>query len=176
MAKSDSFFIRATHTFGVAGTTNYTETEIPLGAYVDALGKSVLRIHNIEYEISTLDGKSPTLAANTGANCAWAVTTRSEASATSVPTLNNRSVIAKGMLWARNPDAAQNAPSQVYSDSIAPQHFTDGFLVAVENIFLGGERDDSWELAEELEVNIMMECTVETLTQSAAMALALSQQ
>ena len=173
MAKTDSFFIRASHQFGVG---QYTETEIPLGAYVDALGKSVLRIHNIEYEICTDTGDSPILQATTGANCAFAVTTRSEASATLVPTLNNRSVIAKGLLWARNPDANPNAPAQAFTDSTAPQHFTDGFLVAVENIFLGGLRDASWDVADNLTINIMMECTVETLTQSAAMALALSQQ
>ena len=176
MAKSDSFFIRASHLFGVEGVDNYTETEIPLGAYVDALGKSVLRIHNIEYEIVQANGNSPTLQGNVGANCAFAVTTRSEASATLVPSLNNRSVIAKGTLWARNADAAVNAPSQSFTDSTAPQHFTDGFLVAVENIFLGGIRDASWDVDQKLTVNVMMECTVETLTQSAAMALALSQQ
>ena len=46
MAKSDSFFIRAS----VDGTLGaFEQTTIDLGAYVDALGKSVLRIHNINY-------------------------------------------------------------------------------------------------------------------------------
>ena len=38
MAKSDSFFIRAIVS---TDTTNFAQTSIDLGAYVDALGKSV---------------------------------------------------------------------------------------------------------------------------------------
>ena len=45
MARStDSFFIRASVT-STGGAFN--QTEVDLGAYVDALGKSVLRIHSI---------------------------------------------------------------------------------------------------------------------------------
>ena len=47
MAKSDSFFIRASTSFN--GTT-YAQSSVDLGAYVDALGKSVLRIHNISVQ------------------------------------------------------------------------------------------------------------------------------
>ena len=53
------------------------------------------------------------------------------------------------------------------------QHFTDGYLIAVESLYLGA-RDTG--LTNDTSVSIVLECTVETLTQSAAMALALSQQ
>jgi len=50
MARSDSFFIRAT--LDCDNTNLYQQTAIDLGAYVDALGKSVLRIHNIAVTFS----------------------------------------------------------------------------------------------------------------------------
>ena len=56
-----------------------------------------------------------------------------------------------------------------------PQDWTNGYLVGVEAIYLGALADANWATTN-LTVNIVMECTVETLSQSAAMALALSQQ
>ena len=47
MARTDSFFIRAT---APTDGTNFAQTAIDLGSYVDALGKSVLRIHNISVQ------------------------------------------------------------------------------------------------------------------------------
>ena len=46
MAKTDSFFIRVEALIASA----FDQTSVDLGAYVDALGKSVLRIHNIEVQ------------------------------------------------------------------------------------------------------------------------------
>ena len=48
MAKSDSFFIRASVNPGDAGA--FAQTAIDLGAYVSALGKSVLKIKSVHYE------------------------------------------------------------------------------------------------------------------------------
>eukprot|EP01045_Picozoa_sp_COSAG04_P033581 COSAG04_NODE_7006_length_1211_cov_1.136691_4_plen_60_part_01 len=56
MARSDSFFIRAT--LNADNTNTYQQTGIDLGAYVDALGKSVLRIHNIAVAFSDSTGRS----------------------------------------------------------------------------------------------------------------------
>lgn len=52
--------------------------------------------------------------------------------------------------------------------------WTNGYLIAVEQIYLGGSATTTFE--GDVYVSIVMECTVETMTQSAAMALALSQQ
>jgi len=53
-----------------------------------------------------------------------------------------------------------------------PQNFTDGYLIAVEQMYLGVDQGvDALS-----KISIMLECTVETMTQAAAMALALSQQ
>ena len=56
MARSDSFFIRAT--LDCNNTNDYQQTAIDLGAYVDALGKSVLRIHNIAVTFSDSSGRT----------------------------------------------------------------------------------------------------------------------
>ena len=56
MAKSDSFFIR--HTTNIDNDNLYQESSIDLGAYVDALGKSVLRIHNIAVTMSDATGRT----------------------------------------------------------------------------------------------------------------------
>ena len=45
MARTDSFFIR--QTLNADNTEAYQQVALDLGAYVDALGKAVLRIHNI---------------------------------------------------------------------------------------------------------------------------------
>ncbi|GAH24562.1 unnamed protein product, partial [marine sediment metagenome] len=44
----------------------------------------------------------------------------------------------------------------------------------VDSIFLGGAASTNWN--EDVYCTVTMECTVETMTQAAAMALALSQQ
>lgn len=56
MAKSDSFFIR--HSIEPDNTGNFVQDSIDLGAYVDALGKSVLRIHNIAVTMSDSFGNA----------------------------------------------------------------------------------------------------------------------
>ena len=61
MPKSDSFFIRADLNCGgstATGFNTYFQNPIDLGAYVDALGKSVLRIHNIAVSFTDNKGTS----------------------------------------------------------------------------------------------------------------------
>ena len=164
MAKSDSFFIRAsTPTNG----TTYAQTSIDLGAYVDALGKSVLRIHNIAVQYgSPLDVPSPT--ANEKTSVVFQLTTQSQAS---MVTATDKSLISSGQLTIAG-DATANLVLLEETQDIAPQMWKNGYLVGVEQIYLGVDQG-----ADRIDmVNIVLECTVETLSQSAAMALALSQQ
>ena len=171
MAKKESFFIRGTVTPDDSG--NFVQTTVELGAFVDALGKSVLRIHNIEYEWATDGGAAPAVDAGELANAIWQLTTQSQ---TALVGLNDKSVIGKGMIWTFNPDGSSGSPSQVFTDSHAPQHYTNGYLVAVEQIYLGATGSTAWAAGSNLTCNMMLECTVETLSEKAAMALALSQQ
>jgi len=168
MAKSDSFFIRAQTAFN--GTT-YADSSIDLGAYVDALGKSVLRIHNIQVQWgSALE--DATGATGLDVVNAFQLTTQKQGSMVDI---TDKSVIATGRIQA-GMDAGSTALNYVSETlDIAPQHWTQGYLVGVEQIYLGVNSDNA--NANGLTAcSIMLECTVETLSSSAAMALALSQQ
>ena len=163
MAKSDSFFIRASTTTN--GTT-YAQSAVDLGAYVDALGKSVLRIHNISVEYGTpMDTYAG--APQSSTQTSFQLTTQSQ---TELVNITDKSLISSGTLAIATSD--QSVVMMSEGLNIAPQHWTKGYLVAVEQIYLGV--DQSFDHFNN--VSIVLECTVETLSQSGAMALALSQQ
>lgn len=171
MAKSDSFFIRAK--VQQQGSNAYLQTSVDLGAYVDALGKSVLRIHNVAVQI--YDGSSPTDAfqcpANTDQAINYQLTTQSQ---TAIVGATDRSVIATGRLDVFNSSSVANTSTGYSQDAdILPQRWTQGYLVGVEQLYLAVDASPAFLDAT---VEIVMECTVETLSQSGAMALALSQQ
>lgn len=168
MARStDSFFIRASVT---SAGGNYAQTEIDLGAYVDALGKSVLRIHSIAVQTMPGLGTDWSIPGNTQANLSWQLTTQTQAALVAA---NDRSVVSTGRLDIAN-DAAGAGYTFLSNDSdILPQEWTNGYLIAVESLYLGADADAQIASGD---VVIVMECTVETLSQQAAMALALSQQ
>ena len=176
MAKSESFFIRATVTPDDNGT--FVQTAIDLSSYVSALGKSILKIRSIEGEFcqgptGAIPNGAPFLDAGTSAQAVWQLTTQDNSGLVS---LDDRTTIAKGMIWCHNQDGSPAVPSNVYNDSHLPQHYSDGFLVAVEEIYLGSLAGTNWAASSNLTFNIVLECEVMQLSQSAAMALALSQQ
>ena len=170
MAK-DSFFIRAQVTAPNDGT--FGQTDISLGSYVDALGKSVLRLHNLQvtYQDSATAYRPPLYSSGSGAEVIWQLTTQSQ---TEIVYASDRSLISGGMSQFAAVGSG-TADGQLSSESagINPQHWTNGFLIGVEEIFLGGQ---STGTVNPTVVSVVLECTVETLTQNAAMALALSQQ
>jgi hypothetical protein len=170
MAKSDSFFIRASATMN--GATE-VQTGIDLGAYVDALGKSVLRIHNIAVRYDFGSTGPAIQVANGECGGFFQLTTQSQA--TLVPA-TDRSIISTGQIHAANATANPNQYT-FYSDSldVAPQHWRNGYLVGVEQIYLLVQSNGNG-FTTDPRVEIVMECTVETLSQAAAMALSLSQQ
>jgi len=170
MAKSDSFFIRAQVNLG--NTNNFDQVAVDLGAYVDALGKSVLRIHNIAPSFTDAGGASATLVNSASAAAQFQLTTQTQ---TTLVTGLDKSMISSGMINAVNQEGADGIAS-IVSESFdnAPQLWTNGYLVAVDTIYLGGRASTGF--AEEVYCTLVMECTVETMTQAAAMALALSQQ
>jgi len=164
MARSDSFFIRATVPVGTA----FDQTSIDLGSFVDALGKTVMRIHNVsvQYGSGAVDIAGSASSAET--NAFWQLTTQSQGS---LLTADNRSVISTGALRAFS-DPTGNVTALSESTDLNPQDWSGGYLVAVESIFLGSQ---AVTLAV-TQVQVVLECTVETMTASASMALALSQQ
>tara|TARA_R110001583_G_scaffold123824_1_gene275228 strand:- start:517 stop:1047 length:531 start_codon:yes stop_codon:yes gene_type:complete len=171
MARStDSFFIRTTKDLG--NTNTFHEKAIDLGAYVDALGKSVLRIHNIQVTYSDANGASSTIDANEVGVAQWQLTTQSFGS---LQLSSNRSVVSDGRIHMFNDQGSPKLASNVSDvNGINLHEWTNGYLIAVEQLYFGGSATTTF--VGDVYCSIVMECTVETMTQSAAMALALSQQ
>ncbi len=173
MARSDSFFIRAKLSGLTGGSGGFTTTSLDLGAFVDALGKTVLRVHNISAQYTFGANVTPAMsAATTDGIVSWQLTTQDQ---TALVDADDRTIISTGALVSANNGLVGNRVTFV-SDSIdiAPQHWENGYLVAVESLQLAGQASATFR--DDVDVSIVLECTVETMTQSAAMALALSQQ
>lgn len=167
MAKSDSFFIRASvSTDGAA----YGQTSIDLGSYVDALGKSVLRIHNVAVRVRGANSTTrPTPGTDNTDNVFYQLTTQSQSG---IVDMTDKSVIASGTYTIT--DQGGLITYQDDTLDMAPQSFTNGYLVGVEQIYLASDCNAAFTAG--ITVAVTLECTVESLSQSAAMALALSQQ
>ena len=172
MAKTDHFYIRS-QVSGING-----ETEIDLGAFVDALGKSVLRIHSISIMFNdagqTTAGSAIALNANAEEAVAWQLTTQTQ---TNFVTLNDKSVISLGCTQFVN-DTAVAGNVSFWGDigDRVDQKWKDGYLVAVEQIFFKCDAAGGQFSTGAINASIILDCTVETLSEKAAMALALSQQ
>lgn len=167
MARSDSFFIRASVT---SNDTTYVETSVDLGAFVDALGKSVLRIHNVQMRIIDADLVSMPRATGASYNAGLQLNTQTQ---TALVSYTERGLIANGNLFVGAIGADVTAISE--TNDLMPQDFENGFLVAVDTIHLGINQSIPSSLGQVVG-EVILECTVETLSQAAAMALALSQQ
>lgn len=166
MAKSDSFFIRAQVT--TQNNAAFDQANVDLGAYVDALGKSVLRIHNVEVQAVNAASNLPISPGGASATTVWQLTTQSQ---TSVVGAFDKSLISSGAMTG----VGGGNDTITETADINPQRWTNGYLIGVEQIYLGAQADANWATTN-IVFNVVMECTVETLSQSAAMALALSQQ
>jgi len=88
---------------------------------------------------------------------------------------SDKSVIASGKIHERNSLGAPSLATWVTDMvDVGPQHWTNGYLVGVEQLYFGGSASTGF--VGDLYCTIILECTVETLNEKAAMALALSQQ
>jgi hypothetical protein len=173
MARSDSFFIRAKLNALAGGSAGFDTTSIDLGSFVDALGKTVLRIHNVSVQYTYGANVTPALAAATSDGLTqWQITTQNQ---TAMVDADNRSVISTGALVASNNSLVANTLTFLSQDiDVSPQKWTNGYLIAVESIQLAGQSSATFRDA--CDVSVVLECTVETMTAAASMALALSQQ
>jgi len=174
MAKSDSFFIRAkVSTNGAA----YVQSEIDLGSFVNlGVSKStLLRIHNISVQYADDTGPEYPIYSIVvpGAKCAWQLTTQSQAS---MITADDKSLVSSGSLTALG-DSTSTAHGQALTqvDDMNPQNWTNGYLVGVDSLFLATDNVGTFANGE-IDVCVVMECTLENATQANSVALALSQQ
>lgn len=173
MARSDSFFIRAQLTGLTGGAAGFTPISVDLGSFVDALGKTVLRIHNASIQYTYGAFLAPSITApNDEGITSWQLTTQNQ---TGMVRASDRTVISTGALVASNSSGVGNTVTFISQDiDLAPQHWENGYLIAVESLQFAGQ--SSANFTDTCDVSLVLECTVETMTQAAAMALALSQQ
>ena len=170
--QTDHFYIRAE----VTGAQSGTDIAIDLGAFVDALGKSVLKIHSasITWEDETNPGGVISATANDTHMGHWQLTTQAAAD---FLTFDDKSVIARGCTAFMN--GGNGAAGLVGISEVGDrvdQTWTDGYLVAVEQIFFRALTSSANLSTGDLRCSIILDCTVESLTKDSAMALALSQQ
>ena len=170
MAKN-TFLIRTSVDAGHAEA--FAQTEVDLGSYTN-LGSSkpeVLRIHTAHWYLQNDTGTMPSMGANKAGEIAWQITTASQ---TAMVSAANDTFLLGGQAGVRNGDGSENPPSDAFSDSILPQDFTAGQVVAVPSIFLGGLVGS--EFTEDCNIGLVLECTTEPMSKANAVALAISQQ
>ena len=171
MAKN-TFLIRAQVTLSHSSDT-FNQTEIDLGSYTN-LGSSkpeVLRVHSAHWYFQDSGGGIPTMGGDKAGEITWQICTTSQ---TAAILANDDSFLMGGHAGVRNSDSAPNPPSTAWSDSLMPQDFTAGQVVAVPSLFLGGFIGD--EFTGDANLTVILECTTESMSKANAVALAISQQ
>ena len=146
--KTDSFFIRAAQP--TTTDAQWATEEIDLGAFVDALGKTVLRIHNISVKYQDDGTNGPPIPGNLpapggSAYLSYMLNTQPPDSNTAIVDLTDRSLIASGSLQVttNGPPAAAGTNFMTITDvsDLAPQDWTNGYLVGVETLYLSVWQD-----------------------------------
>ena len=74
-----------------------------------------------------------------------------------------------------DPNSTAHGVSASQAIDINPQEWRNGYLVAVDSMFLGAEIGGTVASGDAV-VSVVLECTLETATQASSTALALSQQ
>ena len=173
MAKSDSFFIRAKVT--VSGVT-YNQTEIDLGSFVN-LGvtkSTLLRIHNVQAQyldngdkgsMIYYDGGIP------GGMLRWQLTTQTQSALVDA---SDKSYITGGVYEQASTTGNLVQTSSQTSDA-NPMEWRNGYLVGVDSMFFSGDSSTTWDNGD-IDIVLVLECTIENATQASSVALALSQQ
>jgi len=179
MAKSDSFFIRASATTN-SGT--YVQTELDIGSFVNlGVSKSTLmRIHNISVQYADSDDVGDRISDASGNMVGFQLCTQSQAD---LVFATDKSLVSSGSLQMYNGQIAEDgsasadfATAFVTQDmDVAPQNWRNGYLVGVDTMFLGTKAAGAFDSGN-ITVSIVLECTLETATQANSVALALSQQ
>ena len=186
MSKSDTFFIRSSVTTEISNEHRQV-TEIDLGAYVN-LGlkqSTLLKVNSVQIQYCDAKGLPATVkeAPATGefgsAFCVAAITTKAVPSSFAddqMPQLDDDATMFTAAIVSSNGNTAAAGDQGITTSDmdLAPQHLQDGYLVGVDSLYLYGASDDKW--AENVIINVLMECQLVSATQSNAVALALSQQ
>jgi hypothetical protein len=72
-----------------------------------------------------------------------------------------------------NPNNDNDQGILTQDTDVAPQDFRNGYLLAVDTLYMYACADDAWN--ESVYVNFVLECSLESITQASAVSLSLSQ-
>ena len=174
MAKSDAFYIRAQVT---AGSGKYSQTEIPLGSFVNLGVKSstLLRIHSVQVAVTDATNAETPPSHTSGFGIGWQLTTETQSD---LVYMNDKSVVASGLNAGYNGQTASSTYGTAFASdafNLNPSDFMKGYLVGVDSLFLGSECNVTLATGD-YNVDVILECTLENSNQASATALALSQQ
>jgi hypothetical protein len=174
MAKSDAFFIRAKVT--VSGVT-YAQQEIDLGSFVNlGVSKStLLRIHNVDAQYTDSNDKSSYIyydGGTPGGLLRWQLTTQTY---DALIDSSYKSFISGGAFQQPSVTGDNLVQTPAETADMNPQVWTNGYLIGVDSIFLAGDSSATWDSGD-VDITVVMECTLENATQASSTALALSQQ
>jgi len=126
MAKSENFFIRA-----IVDADNdavYQQAEIDLGAFVDALGSTILTIKSVSVQYtdnSNVVELLNTTGSRLSSSTMWQLTTQSQ---TNIVTAENKSLIASGQVVVHRSDAV-GVQSITDTLDLNPSNWSDGYNV-----------------------------------------------
>ena len=174
MAKSEPFIIRAKVT---SNGTTLAQEEVDLGSFVNLGVKqsTLLRIHQVQTSIRAASFPGSISVDDAQACIAWQLTTQSQSA---IVDYDDKSLVAAGhmQLYPGEQAAGDYKTSFATQDyDMNPSDFDMGFLVGVDSLFLSV--DQSVDLTSgNVDVGIILICTLENATQASATALALSQQ
>lgn len=182
MAKGDTFFIRGQVI--VPATQTRAESSLDLGSYVNlGINKgTALRVHSVQQQICDETGLVPIIdgaaaaAVQRGAFCNTAITTAqvpASFGASEMPQLNEDYVMYSSGVSATNGNTDADNGLMTHDYDVAPQDLRNGYLLAVDQLFMYGVADDAWN--ETIHVNFLLECSLESISQATAVSLSLSQ-
>jgi len=180
--KGETFFLRGQVIPGDSQAR--VEAEIDLGSYVN-LGLdrgTALRIHSIQQQVCDSLGTVPLIDASGGTGttkgvfCNTAITTAQVPASfdnAEMPQLNQDYVVFTSGISGFNGNDDADQGILTHDMDMAPQHLMNGYLVAVDTLYLYAIADDAW--AEDVYVNFVLECSLEKISQATAVSLSLSQ-
>ena len=178
MAKTDSFFIRAIASCGTAALGG-EEVTLDLGSFVN-LGvtkSTIMRIHNIAVQWA-VNGNVTEVFAMAADGCdkvAFQLTTQSQSDMVNA---TDKSLISSGSLQAYLVGGTAGELTGITQDlDVSPQDWQNGYLVAVDSLFLRVKRESTSTagINDSVSCAIVIECTLENASQASALALSLSQ-
>ena len=135
---------------------------------------TLLRIHNVQAQYLDNSDRSAMIYYDggiPGGMLRWQVTTQTHSSLIKA---SNKSYVTGGSYSQASTTGVLVQGADETADANL-MNWTNGYLVGVDSIFLGADSSATWDSGD-VDISIILECTLENATQANSTALALSQQ